>query len=89
MGRRPSPIGEAENEAIGSLPEPVTACPICGDLDLRLQGASEVPSTGGGELGHHLMCARCRYHGAPVTFDRREDYRLFLRELARIDPAKR
>lgn len=79
--RRP-PVPPVDDAALGAVPEPVTACPDCGFLGIRMLGISDGVWPGGGEIGDKMTCPRCGYQGLAMRFERREEYGAFLRELA-------
>lgn len=52
---------------------PVSCCPDCGSLDLRLPGTMDGGALGGGEL-MVSVCRACGYRGAPLVFDDESAY---------------
>lgn len=80
------PIPPVDDEAIAAIPEPVTACPDCAFLGVRMPGIRDGLWPGGGELGDRIVCPRCGYQGLAVRFEKREDYGQFLRDLATPPP---
>lgn len=79
--RRP-PIPPVDDATLADVPEPVTACPECAFLGVRMPEIRDGLWPGGGELGSRVVCPRCGYQGLAVRFETREDYGAFLRELA-------
>ena len=79
---RVRPTGAITDADVSDLPEPITACPDCGYLAIRMPGIGDGLWPGGGETGSRMVCPRCDWQGLPVSFERREDYAEFLRELA-------
>lgn len=75
------PVPPPAGEDLAALREPVTACPDCGFVGLRMPGIRDGAWPGGGELVK-MVCPRCGYQGMPVEFATREEYARFLRELA-------
>lgn len=69
-------------EAVADLPQPVTACPACGFLGIRMPEIGDGLWPGGGELGNRQVCPRCGYQGVAASFPTGEAYRAFLQELA-------
>lgn len=78
--RRP-PVPAPAPEDLEGVPEPTTACPDCGYLGVRMPELRDGLWPGGGELGGRIVCGRCGYQGVPVSFERREEYAAFLREM--------
>ena len=83
--RRP-PVRPVAPEDLAGVPEPVTACPDCGFLGIRMLTLQDGVALGGGEIGDKMNCPRCGYQGLAIRFERREDYGAFLRELAPAHP---
>jgi hypothetical protein len=79
--RRPpvAPIAEAD---LVDVPEPVTACPDCGFLGIRMLGIQDGTIPGAAEIGDKRTCPRCGYQGLAVEFSTRSEYGAFLRDLA-------
>lgn len=80
--RAPPMPAPAPDEELWAVPEPVKACPRCGFLGIRPPGVQDGVFPGGGEL-IMFVCPRCEHRGLPLSFDKREDYAAFLRELPR------
>lgn len=78
--RRP-PIPPVPDSELADLPEPVSACPDCGFLGIRMLSLQDGAIPGGSELGDKMTCPRCGYQGLAVRFDKRADYGEFLRDL--------
>ncbi|HET6406159.1 MAG TPA: hypothetical protein VFH78_16090 [Candidatus Thermoplasmatota archaeon] len=51
-----------------SLPKPITACPDCGFLGIRMPTIHDGLWPGGGETGGRFVCPRCDWQGLPVSF---------------------
>lgn len=79
---RPAPMPAVPDAELADLPQPVSACPDCGYLGIRMPAIGDGLWPGGGELGDRMVCPRCQWQGLPVRFDRREDYGAFLRDLS-------
>lgn len=78
--RRP-PVLPVDDTTLADVPEPVTACPDCGFLGIRMLGIRDGVWPGGGEIGDKMTCPRCGYQGLALRFDTRADYGEFLRDL--------
>lgn len=78
----PRPVARVEASDLGSLPEPVTACPDCGFIGIRPPGVQDGVWPGGGELIEQV-CPRCGFRGLPMQFATREEYAEFVAQLAR------
>jgi len=78
---RPAPPPVPDAAALADLKEPVTACPECGFVGIRMAGIQEGAWPGGGSM-MKVVCPRCDYVGLPLEFAKREDYAAFLAELA-------
>lgn len=79
--RRP-PVAPVPDTELADVPEPVTACPDCGFLGIRMLTLQDGMIPGGGELGDKMTCPRCGYQGLAIRFDTRADYGDFLRALS-------
>lgn len=77
---RVAPVLPVPPEDLAAVPEPVTACPQCGFLGIRMITVHEGGWAEGGELTASA-CRRCGYTGQPVVFRRRAEYAQFVREL--------
>lgn len=78
---RPRPVPSPTQEDLRDVPEPVSACPDCGFLGIRMPGIQDGAWAGGGQIMFQV-CPRCHYRGHPIVFGAREDYAEFVRELA-------
>lgn len=67
--------------ALAAVPEPVTACPACASLGIRMADLRDGGVPGGGELTR-WACPQCGFLGQPILFPRRESYLAFRRALA-------
>lgn len=76
------PVPVPSEDAVRGLRMPVTACPDCGYLGLRMPQRGDGLWPGGGELGERRVCPRCGYQGIAVSFGTGEDYRAFVAGLA-------
>lgn len=79
----PGPLAMPDAAALEDLPEPVTACPECGFVGIRMAGIQEGVWPGGGSM-MKVVCPRCNYVGLPLEFARREDYAAFLAEMGAV-----
>ncbi|HEX2021797.1 MAG TPA: hypothetical protein VHH36_03740 [Candidatus Thermoplasmatota archaeon] len=79
---RPPPMPVPAPEDVADLPKPVTACPDCGFLGIRMPQVADGLWPGGGELGDRKVCPRCGWQGLAVSFQTGEAYRAFLQDLA-------
>lgn len=77
----PRPVPPPSEADLRDVPEPVSACPDCGFLGIRMPGIQDGVWPEGGQIVFQV-CPRCHYRGQPLTFSRREDYALFVDELA-------
>lgn len=78
---RQPPMPAVQPVDLADVPEPVTACPDCGFLGIRMPGIGDRLWPGGGETGSRIVCPRCDYQGIAVSFDTRTEYGEFLRAL--------
>ena len=77
---RVEPVPAPGSDDLVDLPEPVSACPRCGYIGIRMPTLADGVALGGGEIGFHV-CPRCHYRGMPLVFPTREEYGAFVREL--------
>ena len=76
---RPVPVPAAED--VADLPEPISVCPDCGFLGIRMPSIGDGLWPGGGEIQDRMVCPRCEWQGLPARFDSRTEYRAWLRDL--------
>lgn len=80
---RPVPPVEVPDAAdVSDLPAPISACPDCGFLGIRMPQIEDALWPGGGELGDRKVCPRCGFQGLAVSFDSGDEYATFVRGLA-------
>lgn len=82
---RPRPVSMPTEEDLRDVPEPVSACPDCGFLGIRMPNVEDGVWPGGGQIMFQV-CPRCHYRGQPLVFARREDYHEFIAELVEDPP---
>ncbi|GEM_PF-4565900 len=78
-----TPVPPVDDATLADLPQPLTACPDCGYLGIRPATVRDGAFAGGGTLLSQQVCPRCGYQGLPLSFEKREQYGAFLRELAK------
>lgn len=71
---------------VSGLPTPITACPDCGYLGVRMPTLEDGLWPGGGELGDRKVCPRCAYQGLVPSFPDGESYRAFVASLQPAGP---
>lgn len=79
--RRVEPVPIVPDADAGALPLPITACPDCGFLGIRMPTIHDGLWPGGGETGARMACPRCDWQGLPVSFRTGEAYADFVRSL--------
>lgn len=84
---RPTPVPAVPAGDLADIPEPVSACPDCGFLGIRMPTIGDGLWPGGGETGDRMVCPRCDWQGLPARFEKREDYGSYLRELSGSAPS--
>lgn len=82
----PPPVAhgvDVDEVDLSGIPEPVEACPHCGYLGIRAPTVADGGIPGTAEISDVRVCRRCGYRGLATFFETREEYRGFLKGLAR------